>query len=640
MSVRTGLHADSVELATDPVPSIHIDNVSANPERGVHELVAAWVDRRPEACAVRESATGRELSYAQLWRLAGRLAGDLAAHGVRPGAIVPVDLDRSADLVVAMLGILRAGAAYLPLDSQTPADRLAAILAESDARVVVSSSMVDGDRLPLRHARVRVPARTATAEPEPPEVTAHGDDPAYVAYTSGSTGRPKGAVVPHRAVVRLVVEPTYCSLAPGDRVANAANPAFDATTFEVWAALTAGATVVVIPTATELSLDAWERLVRDERLNAMVLTTALFHMVARERPSAFRTLDTLIVGGEQMDLAVTRQVLSSDPPRRLVNGYGPTETTTFAASFDCTPDSLAGLDRVPIGTALQHTRLYVLDEDLRPVRPGEAGELCVGGPGVATGYLRRPELTAERFVPEPASGPVGGAVSGPVGGAPADAGMMYRTGDVVRQLPSGVLEMLGRRDRQVKLRGFRIELEEVERAALATGLVDSAFVEKVGDGPGAFLAGFVLGSRTSQPPAGDLPSELARALGTRLPAYMVPSRWVVLTELPIGPTGKVDRGDLLARLAGGDRPGEPGGDRGGDPLAAAAERIWCEVLGVDAAGPGDNFLEAGGNSILAMQLASRLRERLAVEIEPSDVLLADSLAVLVARIRDAGLTAR
>ncbi|MET1071495.1 MAG: non-ribosomal peptide synthetase, partial [Umezawaea sp.] len=321
---------------------------------------------------------------------------------------------------------------------------------------------------------------------------------------------------------------------------------------------------------------------------------------------------------EQLDLAATRRVLAEGPPGRLVNGYGPTETTTFATYYDCTPESLDGLDRVPVGFALQDTRLHVLDQRSRPVDPGLTGELCVGGPGVALGYLHRPELTAERFVPEP-------------GGD----GLMYRTGDLARLLPGGALELLGRSDRQVKLRGFRIELEEIERAAVATGLVDSAFVEKVGEGPAAYLAGFLLPK--SDDDGTSLPERLGESLRRDLPGYMVPTRWHVLAALPYGPTGKVDRARLQALVHNEVRENpvpDVSEDVVGTPqsVTGQVELIWRDVLGVSSAAPTDNFIDVGGNSILAIQLASRLRERLAVDLGPADVLLADSLADLATQV--------
>jgi amino acid adenylation domain-containing protein len=600
------------------------------PACGIQDLVLEQVRRRPEAPAVHESSSGQILTYRELWRRAGALAGLLAGHGVARGDLVAVALGRSADLVVALLGIVRAGAAYLPLDDRAPAGRTAAILAEAQARMVVCPKSGTADPvLPLGVRRLAVPTDAGAAGP-PPAVANFRDDPVYVAYTSGSTGRPKGVVVPHRAVIRLVSGATYCPIRPGDRVANMSNPAFDATTFEIWSTLAVGGTVVVLPPVTDLTMDDWAQLVRAEQITIMFLTTSLFHMVAREAPAALRSLHTVVVGGEQLDLTAARRVLGAGPPGRLVNGYGPTETTTFAAYFVCTTESLAGREAVPIGFPLQQTRLHVLDEGLRPVSPGEVGELCIGGPGVALGYLHQPDLTAERFVPVPVA-------------TGETAGLMYRTGDLARQLPDGALLLLGRRDRQVKLRGFRIELEEIERAASATGLVDGVFVEKVGQGPFAWLAGLVLPA--AGVPAGTLPDALTAALAERVPSYMVPSRWEVLAELPLGPTGKVDQAQLRARLrelspapgiAAEPAPGtaaEPAPGTAAEPVPPELARIWSEVLSVEPVDPAHNFFDLGGNSILAIQLASRIGERMAVPVEPADVMLAASLADLAARIR-------
>ncbi|HUQ61463.1 non-ribosomal peptide synthetase [Lentzea sp.] len=576
-------------------------------ERTVLSLVQDQVEQRPGAVAV--SGHGEHLTYRRLWDLAGSLAAELAGLGVRRGDLVAVALNPSADLVVALLGILRAGAAYLPLDNRAPADRLAVILDEAAPRVVVCSRDESRWSTPLPSGLTRI---TVPDEPshQVSEVEVSRDDPAYVAYTSGSTGRPKGVVVPHRAVVRLVTEAAYCPVGPGDRVASLSNPAFDATTFEVWAPLAVGGAVVAIPSPVDLVLEDWVAALRDLSITTMFLTTSLFHSIARELPSAFEQLEHLVVGGEQLDAEMVRRVLGSRPPGRIVNGYGPTETTTFAAVFECTPDAMRDVVRTPIGFPLQNTSLHVLDEDLEPVSPGETGELCIGGPGVALGYLGRPELTAERFVV-------------------AAGEQVYRTGDLVRQLPSGALEVVGRRDRQVKLRGFRIELEEVEQAAAATGLVDAVFVEKVGEGPAATLVGFALPTAGGQE---ELPVVLRARLAERLPDYMVPARWVVLSEVPLGPTGKADRTALLALL-------EPVSRSGGDlPIETVDDicRIWREVLRVPQVQPLDNFIDLGGNSLLAVQAAARINEFLVSAVEPAEILLAESAAELSARVRHAG----
>ena len=561
----------------------------------VHLLVEEWVDRQPDQCAVRDAVTNREVTYRQLWQHSGHLADQLQARGVERGDFVGLAMHRSVDLIVAMLGILRAGAAYLPLDAHAPADRIAMMLTEADVRLVVEApgTGATGGRSPTGVAPTRGPdcdRSLAPANADDTSVSVSGDSPAYVAFTSGSTGRPKGVVVPHRAVVRLVTSPNYCTIAPGDRVANSSNPAFDATTFEVWNTLTAGGTLVVLPTVTDLPLDSWVDLIRAERITTMFLTTSLFHMVARERPTAFRTVDTLIVGGEQLELAAARRVLE--------------QTAATAADQRLRPDrdhDVRHLVRVhgrqPGRTRARPDRLRAAEHEAARARrgppPGRAGR---AGRAVRRRSRRRTRLPA------------------PSRSSPRRSSCRSRRSTVSRpgrctapetsyaQLPSGALELLGRRDRQIKLRGFRIELEEIERAAVETGLVDSAFVEKVGQGPSATLVGFVLPAESAPSQPADLSARLLAELAQRLPAYMIPARWNVLAELPLGPTGKVDRAALMAHVVNASQDVEAAGDDD-DPALAGLRAIWQDVLGLAEIRDSENFIELGGNSILAVQTA-------------------------------------
>jgi amino acid adenylation domain-containing protein len=587
-----------------------IDRTRLAESSGVPALVERWVRRRPAELAVHDPVTGTRLTYAQLWQRSGRLAAALAGRGVAPGDLVAVDLPRSADLVVAFLGIARAGAAYLPLDLQAPPERVAGLLTESGAVAAVAGE------------RTRVPASTPVLRPDggddagrPPVLATRSDeDLLYVTYTSGSTGRPKGVAVPHRAVVRLVEGAEYCPIEPGDRVASTCNPAFDVTTCEIWSTLCAGGTVVPLPTVTDLALDEWAALVRDQGIAVMFLTTSLFHTAAWELPDAFSSLRTLVVGGEQLDLAAARRVLAAGGPRRLVNGYGPTEATAFATWFLCTEESLAGRERIPIGGPLQRTTAYVLDDDLAELPVGEPGELCLGGPGLALGYLHREELTAERFVTAPGTGE-----------------RLYRTGDLARLLPDGQLEMLGRRDRQVKLRGFRIELEEVERAAVATGLVEAAFVEKTDD---SNLAGCVLPDASAGVSRADLPGAVSARLAERLPDYMIPARWLVLDELPIGSTGKADRARMLELLTRQPEPDSTAPET--EDLRTPTERtlaeMWSELLETPVTSRDASFWDLGGHSLRGVTLIARIRERLGVRLRLRDLFRVPVLADLAARI--------
>lgn len=554
---------------------------------GVAALVARWCTRTPNAPAVVTPGDHRTLTYRELWDRSGRVARELADRGVGPGAVVAAGMGRSIELVVALLGIVRAGAAYLALDAKAPPERTAEVLADAGVHVVL-------DDVP-------------PGEADFADVPVNGDDPCHVIYTSGSTGRPKGVLVPHRAVVSLVEEPTFCTFSPGDRMALAANPAFDAFTFELWGTLAAGGTIVVLPDVADLGLDRWADLIVSARLDGLLLTTSVFHLVARERPTAFGTLDTLLFGGEQADSALIRRVLTEAPPGRVVNVYGPTETTTLATTLDCTLDSVPAHERTPVGYAIQDTTLSVVDDELRPVPDGEVGELYIGGAGVALGYLGQPDLTAERFV------------TGPAG----DGSTVYKTGDLVRRRADGALEVIGRRDRQVKIRGYRIELDEVEVAAKATGLVTAAVVETVGEGHAVRLAGFVL-------PATADTAELARRLADRLPSYMLPTRWITLDELPLQSVGKVDRARLVELVTAEEPPTEHEDEVGG-----AVAGVWRELLGVPAVRDGDNFFDLGGNSLLAVQIAARVTGRLGMDVEPADVLLADTFADLVAQLREA-----
>jgi amino acid adenylation domain-containing protein len=495
----------------------------------LEQLVERQASARPEKCVVQEH-TGRALSYRQLWQESGRLAATLARLGIGRGHAVAVALDRSIELVVAVLGIARSGAAYVLLDPQSPPARNQLMVDEVDARALVEPAVRPTWSPSCAGHHIVLPLEeTAPLGAVPPAGGGDDEDILYYAFTSGSTGRPKGVVVPHRAVAHFVLEPRLCSLSPRARVASLSSPASDATTLEIWKPLALGATVVVLPHPLELEAHDWPVVLQDSGVSTMFMMAGLVELICRDNPAVFASVDTLVFGGEALNPATARRICEAGPPRHLVLGYGPTETTVFASSFECTPRSLDGRDRIPLGSPLGGYSLLVLDEQRRSVDPGAVGELYVGGPAVARGYVARPELTAERFVALPGHGTT------------------YRSGDFVRQHPDGLLEFVGRVDRQVKLRGHRIELEEVERAVLATGKVDRAVVELLdGEGP-AHLVCFYQASASTGAGAGDLAFELPAALSRRLPGYMIPARWMA-SDLPLTSIGKVDRAGLVASL--------------------------------------------------------------------------------------------
>ncbi|HSZ40601.1 MAG TPA: amino acid adenylation domain-containing protein [Trebonia sp.] len=572
------------------------------PAATLPELFQAQAARTPDAVAV--ASEDAELTYAELNSRANRLARLLIERGARPERLVGVLLERSADLVVALLAVLKAGAAYLPVDPAYPAERVAYLL--DDARpvcVVTTSALQAGGWAPGHEAQVVVlddPEVTADLRARPDtdvpaaecESSLRPTHPAYAIYTSGSTGRPKGVLVAHESVARLVCRANYIEVGPGDVVGQLASVSFDAATFEIWGALLSGATLAVAPVRL-LSVAELKAFVAGHGVTVMWLTAGLFHQVADADVTALRGVRQLLAGGDVLSVRRCRAVLAALPGLRLVNGYGPTENTTFTATHAVRGADLAGSATVPIGRPVSGTRVYVLDAGLRPVPPGTAGELYVAGTGLARGYLHRPALTAERFVANPFG---------------AAGERIYRTGDLARWTADGALEFLGRDDGQVKIRGFRIELEEVESALASYPQVGQAAVAAVGEPSGdKRLAGYVV----PRPGAGDLNiAELKAWVAGRLPEYMVPASIVALDTLPLTVNGKLDRHALPAlRLRSAASYRAP---------ATAREEVLCgifaDVLGVPRVGVDDSFFELGGHSLLATRLISRVRTLLNVEV--------------------------
>ncbi len=419
-------------------------------DRGIHQVFEEQVRRSPQAIAVVFGE--RELRYGELDERSGRLARYLSRVGVGEGARVALSIEPSVEMIVGLLGILKAGGAYVPIDPKYPLDRICFMVADSGAGVLltrqgllsgfsgkaVKSVWLDGDwesREGLGEA----------GQPQQQTWAADGGEVAYVMYTSGSTGTPKGVCVPHRAVNRLVVNSDYVRLGPEEVVAQISNCCFDAATFEIWGALLNGSRLVGIELERVLSAEAFSGELARHGVTTLFVTTALFNELVHERADIFSKLRNVLFGGEEADPGVVRKVLESGPPQRLLHVYGPTETTTFATWYEvCSRQSWAG--RLPIGRPIANTQVYILDGQLNAVPVGVAGEIWIGGEGVANGYLNRPELTEERFIASPF----------------ARGQRLYRTGDLGRFLADGNIEFLGRLDDQVKIRGFRIELGEIE----------------------------------------------------------------------------------------------------------------------------------------------------------------------------------
>ncbi|WP_240361823.1 non-ribosomal peptide synthetase [Streptomyces sp. MBT27] len=566
------------------------------PQTGLPALVARHAEHTPNALAVADGDT--TLTYAQLVSRARRLASYLHDQGVRPGDPVALLMPRSAGTVVAQLALWWAGAAVVPLDPAHPRPRTAAMLEDSGATLTVGDSKL---------LEAAAPAGAVLALPDDerlpgPETTGEGPGPdaiAFVMFTSGSTGRPKGVATPHGAVAELVTAPDYVTVTARDRVLLHSPATFDGSTFEVWSALANGAAVVVCTTERP----SFEDLAKDVERHGVTVaffTTALFHQLAARRSRVFSLLRTVVVGGEAMAAQHARAVLRAFPWVELVNGYGPTETTTFATAHRVTDADCDG--PVPIGRPVAGATAHILDEADLPVDDGARGELWIGGSRLAHGYTRRPELTAERFVDHPA------------------LGRLYRTGDLVSARPDGILDFHGRTDDQVKVRGFRIEPGEIEHVLREQPEVDDAAVTVRRPSPDdARLAAFVVAGPGPVPRSEALLSRLTALL----PAHLVPDELTFVERLPLTTSGKVDRKALADLATAVDTIGEA---EPLTPLQQAVAEVWGRSLGCEVTRPDADFLELGGHSLLALVVAEDLREDLGVELSLADFFAAPTVA--------------
>ncbi|HEY0728959.1 MAG TPA: non-ribosomal peptide synthetase, partial [Pyrinomonadaceae bacterium] len=560
----------------------------------VQQLVETAVARQPDAIAISYGA--EQITYRELNTRANQLAHHLRRQGVGPDVRVGVLVDRSVELIVALLAILKAGGTYVPLDGSYPAQRLRFMLEDAGVTLLLTQReqpeiLTEGEAVYLDHGWEQFESESH----ENPDVVTTAEDLAYVMYTSGSTGQPKGVGVPHRAINRLVRNTNYVQLDASDRIAQVSNVSFDAATFEIWGALQHGAQLVGIDKETMLSPVEFKRALAEQNISAMFLTSALFNQIAQSLPETFAPLRYLLVGGEALDPPSIRRVVERGKPRHLLNGYGPTESTTFATWYEVQHVE-ANARTIPIGKPLSNTQTWVLDQHMQLAPVGVTGELYIGGDGLARDYLRRPELTAEKFVPHPYSTEPGAR--------------LYRTGDLVRYLSDGNIEFLKRVDQQVKLRGFRIELGEIEAALQEHQAVRESIVMVREEIPGdKQIVAYVV----KDPEFQSTTEELRNWLRTRLPAYMMPSSFVVLDELPLNANGKVDRRALPAPDAA-QHAGEETFIAPRTPEEKTIAEIWAEVLDGRPISVGANFFELGGHSLLATRVISRIREKCGVEL--------------------------
>ncbi|MCE9575029.1 MAG: amino acid adenylation domain-containing protein, partial [Deltaproteobacteria bacterium] len=560
--------------------------------------------RDPDAVAI-VRANAPAVTYGELNRRANQLARQLLAGP--PVGRVGIAIERSLESVVATLAVVKAGAAYVPLDPRNPVERLRFIADDTDLDLIVT----DGVRVAVERRVLDVRGQRAAIEAHADANLAHHarpDDIAYIMYTSGSTGQPKGVCVLQRGVVRLVCNTTFITPAPGQRFTHLSPTTFDASTFEIWAPLLGGATMVLIE-GNQPSLDTLAEAIESQRADVVWLTTGLFKLMVDHRLDALGHVGVLITGGDVAPLAQVQKVLAALPGCTVINGYGPTENTTFSTTYRV-PAHASCTRALPIGTPIANSTAYVVDSNGALVPPGVIGELYVGGAGVARGYWNRPELTAERFVTLPALGEQ----------------RLYRTGDLARWRTDGALDFLGRADQQVKIRGFRVELGEIEAVLTTDARVREVALVARRDAHGETrLVAYCVGDISA--------AELRTLAERRLPEYMVPVHFVTLSALPLLPSGKLDRKALpdIARAA--DKSYVPPRTA----VEAALVAIWREVLNVARVGCTDHFADLGGHSLNAMLVAARIRKELGVDVSLRDLLARTTIRELAKLLCDANL---
>ena len=561
-------------------------------DKCIHELFEEQVARTPENIAV--VFEGEELTYRELNHRANQLAHYLQSLGVKPEVLVGICVKRSLEMIIGLLGILKAGGAYVPLDPSYPQERLAFMLADTQVPILLTQqSLVD--KLPINKAVMicldRDWEKISDHSQDNLTCNAIADNLAYVSYTSGSTGQSKGVCTIHRGVVRLVKNTNYANLTQKQTFLQLAPISFDASTFEIWGGLLNGHKLVIFPAHT-YSLAELGQAIQHYQITTLWLTTGLFYLMVDERLEDLKSLDQLLVGGDVLSISHVHNFRQAVNNCHLINGYGPTENTTFTCCY-LIPELAQQGTSVPIGRPITNTQVYILDSCLQPVPIGVLGEIYIGGDGLARGYLKRPELTAEKFIPNPFG-----------------SGKIYKTGDIARYLPDGNIEFIGRIDNQVKIRGFRIELGEIEAVLRQhPNVLNVVAIVREDNLKDKRLIPYIV----PQVQAILTQRELRQFLKQKLPEYMIPSAFVILDQLPLTPNGKIDRRALTAPEQIRPEPEEtfiaPRNE-----LEQQLTEVWEAILGIKSIGVRDNFFDLGGHSLLAVKLFAQIEKTFRINL--------------------------
>jgi amino acid adenylation domain-containing protein len=580
----------------------------------IHEQFERQVRHSPEKVAL--TFEQEQMTYEELNARANQLGRYLRRAGVRAEVAVGICVERSVEMVIGIMGILKSGGCYVPLDPSYPKERLAFMLEDAQIEVLVSEEKLKEALPKYEGETILIDSeweKIATLSKENIDSGASSDNLAYVMYTSGSTGKPKGVAITQRAVLRLVKETDYVDFGPEEVILQYAPISFDASTFEIWGALLNGGRLAIARRGRRTTRELGEEI-REKRVSTLWLATALFQQMVEEEIDSLRGVKQLLAGGDVLPEAQVERAVEELRGTRLINGYGPTENTTFTTTYELTGDRNAG--KVPIGRPICKTRVYILGKNMEVVPVGVEGEMYTGGEGLAREYYKRGGMTAERFVPDPYSEEGGER--------------LYKTGDVVRYLADGNIEFIGRADSQVKIRGFRIELEEIEAVLNEHDeILKSAVIVKLEANGDKRIIAYIV-PRDEEAPVN---RELRKHVKERLPDYMLPSVFVVLPDLPITANGKIDRAALP----------EPEQSRGGmesdyipprTPIEEVVAGIWSELLRVEQIAIHDNFFDLGGHSLLATRVNSWLRDVFEIDLPIGSLFERPTIAGLSEIIED------